>query len=133
MGDIWRDPKSPDETAAASALKRFFQMGLMNGAWDETAFIDLSMMLLRGRCAVASVELLDWMEEHLQDDPALVAELRALARHSHAPTTSELRLTSRSRAPPNVNIDRTVTSSSFGGFTSSMISSDLPPRSQSAA
>merc|ERR1712194_550019 len=46
---------------------------------------------------------------------------------------SELPLAHRSPPNVNVNIERTVTSSSFGGFTSSMVSSDLPPRSQSAA
>merc|ERR1712226_622218 len=79
--EIWHGEKPRDEVSAAASLRRLLEMGFANGAWDETAFIDLSMMLLRGRCSEISVDVLDWMEKNLSEsDPALVCELRSIAR-----------------------------------------------------
>merc|ERR1712113_109651 len=72
--------------------------------------------------------LCNWMEQHLESDPALVAELRFLASMDSRSVIAE---DTGQRSPQHVS-DRTA--SSFAGFSTSLISSDLdPPRSLSAS
>merc|ERR1712039_1046692 len=86
------------------------------------------MILLRGKCASASAELLDWMEQHLQSDPALVAELHALAG-----CPSPGALSASVHSSQGTDIDHLQqTSSSFGGFANTTVP-DFYPRSHSAA